>query len=30
VAAAIVWLASDDGAWITGQTIPINGGYRTS
>lgn len=30
VAAAIVWLTSDDGAWVTGQTIPINGGYRTS
>jgi NAD(P)-dependent dehydrogenase (short-subunit alcohol dehydrogenase family) len=30
VAAAIVWLTSEDGAWVTGQTIPINGGYRTS
>jgi 3-oxoacyl-[acyl-carrier protein] reductase len=30
VAAAIVWLTSDDAAWVTGQTIPINGGYQTS
>jgi 3-oxoacyl-[acyl-carrier protein] reductase len=30
VAAAIVWLTSDEGAWVTGQTIPINGGYQTS
>jgi 2-hydroxycyclohexanecarboxyl-CoA dehydrogenase len=30
VAAAIAWLTSDDGAWVTGQTIPINGGYATS
>ncbi len=30
VAAAIAWLASDDAAWVTGQTIPINGGYQTS
>jgi NAD(P)-dependent dehydrogenase (short-subunit alcohol dehydrogenase family) len=30
VAAAIVWLTSEDGAWVTGQTIPINGGYQTS
>jgi 3-oxoacyl-[acyl-carrier protein] reductase len=30
VAAAIAWLTSDDGAWVTGQTIPINGGYQTS
>ena len=30
VAAAIAWLTSDDAAWVTGQTIPINGGYRTS
>jgi NAD(P)-dependent dehydrogenase (short-subunit alcohol dehydrogenase family) len=30
VAAAIAWLVSDDGSWVTGQTIPINGGYATS
>jgi 2-hydroxycyclohexanecarboxyl-CoA dehydrogenase len=30
VAAAIAWLTSDDGSWVTGQTIPINGGYATS
>ncbi|MCU4186806.1 SDR family oxidoreductase [Acidiferrimicrobium sp. IK] len=30
VAAAVVWLASDDAAWVTGQTIPINGGYITT
>jgi 2-hydroxycyclohexanecarboxyl-CoA dehydrogenase len=30
VAAAIAWLTSDDAAWVTGQTIPINGGYQTS
>jgi NAD(P)-dependent dehydrogenase (short-subunit alcohol dehydrogenase family) len=22
-----VWLASDAGAWITGQAIPLDGGY---
>jgi NAD(P)-dependent dehydrogenase (short-subunit alcohol dehydrogenase family) len=26
VGAAAVWLASDAGAWITGQTIHLNGG----
>lgn len=30
VAAAVGWLVSDDGAWVTGQNIPINGGYATS
>jgi 2-hydroxycyclohexanecarboxyl-CoA dehydrogenase len=30
VAAAIAWLTSDGGAWVTGQTIPVNGGYATS
>lgn len=26
VAAAVVWLASDEAAWVTGTTIPIDGG----
>jgi 3-oxoacyl-[acyl-carrier protein] reductase len=26
VAAAIVWLASAEGAYVTGQTIHVNGG----
>jgi 3-oxoacyl-[acyl-carrier protein] reductase len=30
VAAAVAWLASDDGSWVTGQTIPVNGGYASS
>jgi len=30
VAAACVWLASDDASWVTGQTIGINGGSVTS
>ncbi|AYJ50338.1 SDR family NAD(P)-dependent oxidoreductase [Rhodococcus sp. P1Y] len=30
VAATVLWLASDTGSWITGQTIPVNGGYATS
>jgi NAD(P)-dependent dehydrogenase (short-subunit alcohol dehydrogenase family) len=30
VAAAIAWLTSDGASWVTGQTIPINGGYATS
>jgi 3-oxoacyl-[acyl-carrier protein] reductase len=30
VAAAAVWLTSPEAAWVTGQTIPVNGGYRTS
>jgi 2-hydroxycyclohexanecarboxyl-CoA dehydrogenase len=30
VAAAISWLTSVDASWVTGQTIPINGGYATS
>jgi 3-oxoacyl-[acyl-carrier protein] reductase len=30
VAAAVAWLASDQAAWVTGQTIPVNGGYATS
>lgn len=27
IGAAAVWLASDAGAWVTGQAIPIDGGY---
>lgn len=30
VAAAVAWLTSDNASWVTGQTIPINGGYITS
>lgn len=30
VAAAVAWLVSDDASWVTGQTIPVNGGYATS
>jgi len=30
VAAAVLWLASPEGAWVTGQTIGINGGSTTS
>ncbi|SEO82936.1 SDR family NAD(P)-dependent oxidoreductase [Trujillonella endophytica] len=30
VAAAVAWLVGDDAAWVTGQTIPVNGGYATS
>jgi 3-oxoacyl-[acyl-carrier protein] reductase len=30
VAAAIAWLTSDSGSWVTGQTIPVNGGYASS
>jgi 2-hydroxycyclohexanecarboxyl-CoA dehydrogenase len=30
VAAAIAWLTSDGGSWVTGQTIPVNGGYASS
>jgi 2-hydroxycyclohexanecarboxyl-CoA dehydrogenase len=30
IAPAVLWLASDEAAWVTGQTIPVNGGYATS
>jgi NAD(P)-dependent dehydrogenase (short-subunit alcohol dehydrogenase family) len=30
VAAAVLWLVSPEGAWVTGQTIGINGGSTTS
>ena len=28
IASAVVWLASDEAEWTTGQTVSVNGGYR--
>ena len=30
VGAAVVWLASEHGGWVTGQTLGVNGGSATS
>ncbi|CAB4894338.1 MAG: SDR family oxidoreductase [Actinobacteria bacterium] len=30
IAPAVLLLVSDEGSWITGQTIPVNGGYASS
>ncbi len=29
IAPAVLWLASPEASWVTGQTIPVNGGYLT-
>ena len=30
VAAAVLWLVSDEAAWVTGQTVGVDGGYVTT
>jgi NAD(P)-dependent dehydrogenase (short-subunit alcohol dehydrogenase family) len=30
VAPAVLYLASDEASWVTGQTLPVNGGYSSS
>ena len=30
VAGAVAYLASDEAAWVTGQTLPVNGGIFTT
>jgi NAD(P)-dependent dehydrogenase (short-subunit alcohol dehydrogenase family) len=30
IAAATVWLCSDDAAYVTGQVLPVEGAYSTS
>ncbi len=30
IAAAVVYLASDEASWVTGQTLPVNGGVYSS
>ncbi|MDO9485528.1 MAG: SDR family oxidoreductase [Actinomycetota bacterium] len=30
IAPAVLWLVSEEAGWVTGQTVPVNGGYATS
>src|SRR5690606_38548467 len=30
IGAAVAYLASDEAGWVTGQTLPVNGGYFTT